>query len=171
MPTKVCLVEVMVFSSSHVWMWELDHKKTECRRTDAFKLSCWRKLLRVPLDCEEIKPVNPKGNQSWIFTGRTDEAEIPIIWPHDVKNWLTGKDPNAGKDWRQEGKGLREDENVGCHHRLNRHESEQALRVGDGQRSLACCCPWGHKQSDMTEQLNWGENTHTYLLRFSMKKY
>ena len=164
------------FSSSHVWMWELDHKKTECRRTDAFKLWCWRKPLRVPLDCEEIKPVNPKGNQSWIFTGRTDtEAETPIIWSftssHDVKNSLTGKDPNAGKDWRQEEKGITEDENVGWHHRLDGHESEQALRVGDGQRSLACCSPWDHKQSDITEQLNWGENTHTYLLRFSMKKY
>ena len=91
------------------------------------------KTLKSPLDCEEIKLINPKGNQFWIFIRRTDaEAEAPILWPPDVKNWLTGKDPDAGKDWRQEKKGLAEDEMVRWHHGLNGHEPEQALRVGDG---------------------------------------
>ena len=109
------------------------------------------------LDCEEIQPVHPKGNQSWIFTGRTDaEAEAPILWPPDVKNWLIRKDPDAVKDWRQE-KGTTEDEMVGWHHRLNGHESEEAPGVGDGQGSLACCSSWGHKESDRIERLNWTE--------------
>ena len=116
------------------------------------------KTLESSLDCKEIQPVHPKGNQSWIFIGRTDvEAETPILWPHHVKNWLIWKDPDAGKDWRQEKKGTTENEMVGWHHRLDGHESEQALRAGDGQRSLACSSPWGRKESDMTEQLNWTE--------------
>ena len=99
--------------------------------------------------------VDPKGNQSWIFTGRTDaEAETLLHWPPDVKNWLIGKDPDAGKDWRQ-GKGTTEDEMVGWYHQLDGHEFEQALGIGDGQESLVCCSPWGLKESDMTEQLNW----------------
>ena len=103
-------------------------------------------------------PVNPKGNQSWIFIGRTDaEAETPLLLPPDVKNWLIGKDPDAGKDWKQEDKGISEDELVRWHHWLDGHESEQALGVGDGQASLACCSPWGCKESDMTERLNWTE--------------
>ena len=110
-----------------------------------------------PLDCKEIKPVHPKGNQSWIFIGRTD-AETPIFWPPDVKNWLLRKDPDAGKDWRQEEKGTTEDEMVGWHHQLDGHEIEQALGVGDGQGSLACCSPWGHKESDTTEHTH----THAY---------
>ena len=115
------------------------------------------KTLESSLDCKEIKPVNPKGNQSRIFIGRSDaEAETPILWPPDVKNWLIGKDPDAGKDWRQEDKGMTVDEMVGW--QLNGHEFEQALRVGDGQGSLACCSLWGHKESDMNEQLNWTEN-------------
>ena len=97
----------------------------------------------------EIKPVNPKINQSWIFIGRTD-AEAPILWPPDAKNWLIGKDPDAGKDWRQEEKGMTEDEMVGWHHQLDGHEFEQAPGVGDGHGSLVCCSPWGHKESDMT---------------------
>ena len=106
----------------------------------------------------EIKPVNPKGNQSWIFFGRTDtEAEAPRLWPPEAKNWLVGKDPDAGKDWRQE-KWTTEDEMVGWHHQLDGHEFEQALGVGDGQGSLACCSPWGHKELDMTKQLVWTEN-------------
>ena len=113
--------------------------------------------LESPLD-SKIKPVNPKGNQSWIFIGRTDaENEAPILWPPDAKNWLTGKDPDAGKDWRQEEKGTTEDEMVGWHHWLDGHESEQALGVGDGQGSLACYSPWGCKELDMTEWLNWTE--------------
>ena len=116
------------------------------------------KTLESPLDCKQIKPVNPIGNQSWIFIGRTDaEAETPILWPPDAKNWLTGKDPDAGKDWRQEEKGMAEDEMVGWHHRLDGHEFEQALGVGDGQGGLACCSPWGRRESDTTKRLNWTE--------------
>ena len=109
-----------------------------------------------PLDCKEIQPVHPKGNQSWIYIGRTDaEAETPILWPPDVRNWLIGKDPDAGKDWRQEEKGTTEDEMVGWHHQFNGHESEQASRVGDGQGSLAYYSTWCHKELDMTEWRNW----------------
>ena len=102
------------------------------------------------------KPVNPKGNQSWIFIGRTDaEAEAPILWPPDLKNWLTGKDPDAGKDWGQEEKGTTEDEMVGWHQRLNRHAFEQTLGVGDGQEGLVCCSPWGRKvEPDWVTELN-----------------
>ena len=111
-----------------------------------------------PLDCKEIKSVYPKGNQSWMYIGKTDaEAETPILWPPGVKNWLIWKDPDAGKDWRQEEKGTTEDEMVWRHHQFNGHEFEQALGVDDEQGSLACCSLWGHKESDVTEQLNWTE--------------
>ena len=114
------------------------------------------KTLESPSDCKAIQPVHPKGNQSWIFIGKTDaETETPILWPPDVKNWLTEKDPNAGKDWRLEEKGTTEDEMVGWHYQLNGHEFELAPGVGEGQRSLAYCSPWGCKESDITEQLNW----------------
>ena len=116
------------------------------------------KTLESSLDCKEIKPVNPKGNQSWIFIGRNDaEAETPILWPPDVENWLTGKDPDAGKDWGPEKKGMTEDEMVGQHYWLNGREFEQALGVADGQGSLVCCHPWGCKELDTTEQQNWTE--------------
>ena len=116
------------------------------------------KTLESPLDSKEIKPVNFKGNQSWIFTGRTDaEAETPILWPPGVKNWLIRKDPDAGKDWRQEKNGTTEDEMVGLHHWLDGHEFEQALGVVNGQGGLACCSPWGRKESDTTEWVNWTE--------------
>ena len=106
------------------------------------------------LDCKEIKPVNPQGNQSWIFVGRTDaEAETPVLWPPDVKNWLIRKDLDAGKDWGQEEKEVTEDEMIGWHHRLSRHDFEQALGDSEGQGGLACCSPWGRKESDMTERL------------------
>ena len=109
-----------------------------------------------PLDSKEIKPVNPKENQFWIFIGRTDvEVDAPILWPPDAKNWLIGKDPNAGQDWRQEEKEMTEDEMVRWHHQLNEYEFEQAPGVGDRQESLACCNPWGCKELDMTERLNW----------------
>ena len=125
-------------------------------RIDAFELWCWRRLLR---DCKEVQPVHPKGNQSWVFTGRTDvEAEIPILWPPDVKIWLIWEDPVAGKDWRREEKGTREDEMVGWHHQLNGHEFEQTLGVGKEKGGLVCCSPWGCKGLDVTEQLNWTEN-------------
>ena len=110
------------------------------------------KTLESPLDCKDIKPVHPKRNQFWIFIGRTDaEAEAPIFWPPDAKNWLIRKDPEAGKDWRQEKKGTTEPDMVARHHQLNGHEFEQTLGVGDGQGSLTCCSPWGHKESDKTE--------------------
>ena len=114
--------------------------------------------LESPLGCKEIQPVNPQGNQSWIFTGRTDaKAETPILWPPDENNWLIWKCPDAGKDWRQEEKETTEDKIVGWHHWLNGHEFEQALGVGDGQGSLVCCCPWGRKESDTNEQQNWSD--------------
>ena len=105
-------------------------------------LNCYvGRTLESPLDCKKIQSVNPKGNQSWMFTGRTDaEAETPILWPLDAKNWLIWKDPDAGKDWRQEEKGMTEDEKLGWHHQLDGHEFEQALGAGD--RGLACCSPW-----------------------------
>ena len=134
------------FSSGHVWMWELDYKESWMPKNWCFELWCWRRL-ESPLDCKEIQPVHPEGNQSWIFIGRTDaEAETPILWPPDAKNWLIGKDPDAGKDWRWEEKGMTEDEMVGWNHWLNGHEFEQAPGVGDGQASLACCSPWGCKE-------------------------
>ena len=109
------------------------------------------------MDIKEIKPVNPKENQSWIFIGKTDaEAETPIHWPPHAKNWPIGKDPDAGKDWRQEEKGTTEDEMVGWHHQLDGHEFEHPL-VGDRLGSLASCSPWGHKESDTTEWMNWTE--------------
>ena len=118
------------------------------------------KTLESPLICKEIKPVHPKRNQSWKFVGKTDaEAETPILWPPDAKNWLLGKDPDAGKDWRQE-KGMTEDEMVGWHHRLNGHEFEQALGVSDGQGGLVCCGPWSHKESDTTERPNWTDTEY-----------
>ena len=122
------------------------------------------KTLESPLDYKKIQPVHPKGDQSWVFIGRTDgEAETPILWPPDVKNWLLGKNPNAGTDWRQEEKGTTEDKMVGWHHRLDWLEFEQAPGVGDGQGSLVCCSPWGCKESDMTEGLNWTELNWTEL--------
>ena len=118
----------------------------------------WEKTFENLLDCKEIKPVNLKGNQSWIFIGRTDaEAEDPILWPPVAKNWLIGKHPAAGKDWRQEEKETTEDEMVRWHYWLNEHELEQALGVGDGQESLVSCSPWSHKELDTTERLNWTE--------------
>ena len=116
-------------------------KKAECRRIDAFELSCWRRLLRVSWTKRRSNKSNPKGNQHWIFIGRTD-AEAPTLWPPDVKSPLIWKDPDVGKDWRQE-KWVTEDEMVGWYHRLNAHEFEQALGGGEGQGSLACCSPWG----------------------------
>ena len=149
--TKVHLVK----ASSHVWMWELDHKESWAPKNWRFWTVVLEKALEGPLDYMEIQPVNCKGNQAWIFIGRTDsEAEAPMLWPSDVKNWLIWKDPDAGKDWRGEKKGTTEDEMVGWHHRLNGHEFEQAPGVGDGQGSLAYCSPWGRKESDTTERQN-----------------
>ena len=144
------------FSSGHVWMWELDYKESWPLKNCCFWTVMLETMLESPLDCKEIQPVNAEGNPSWILIGRTDaKAEAPILWPPDVKNWLTGKEPDAGKNWRQENKGLVKYEMVGCHHWLDGHEFEQALGVGDGHGSLACCSPWGYKELDTTKQLNW----------------
>ena len=140
------------FSSSHVQMWEVDYKESWAPKNWCFWTVVLEKTLESPLDCKEIKVVHPKGDQSWVFIGRTDaEAETPNLWPPDIKKWLFGKGPDAGKDWSQE-KGTTEDEMAGWH-----HEFEQALGVGDGRRSLACCSPRCHKESDRTEWLNWTE--------------
>ena len=126
--------------------------------------------LESPLDCKEIQPVHPKGNQSSTFIGRTDvEAETPILWPPDAKSCLIWKDPDAGKDWRWEEKGTTEDEMVGWHHLLNGHEFEYTLGVGDGQGGLACCSPWGHKRSqrvghDWATELNWTDSYYVFLV-------
>ena len=146
------------FSSSHVQMWELNHKESWAPKNWCFWTVVLEKTLESPLESKEIKPVIPKRNQSWIFIGRTDaEAETPILWLPDAKNWFIGKDPDAGNDWRQEEKEMTEDEMVGWHHRLDGHEFDQAPGVGYGQGSLAYCSPWGHKESDMNVQLNWTE--------------
>ena len=147
-------------SSGQVWIWELDYKENWVSKNGCFWTVVLEKTLENPLNCKEIQAVHPNGNQSWIFIGRTDaEAEISLLWPPEVKKWLIWKDPDEGKDWRQEEKGTTEDDMFGWHHRLNEHEFEQAPGVGDGQGSLACCSPWGCKESDMTERLNWTETT------------
>ena len=139
-------------------MWELDYKESWALKNWCFRTVVLEKTFESPLDCKEIQPVHPKGDQPWVFIGRTDvEAETPIIWSPDAKNWLIWKDPDAGKDWRQEEKGTTEDEMTGWHHRLDGHEFEWAVGVGDGQGSLACYSPWDRKQLDKTEWLNWTE--------------
>ena len=156
MPTKVQLGKAMVFP---VVMYGYEGWSIKLSAEELMLLNCgvgkdvWESLVY-----KEIKPVNPKENQSWIFIGRTDfEAEAPTLWLPIVKNWLTGKNPNAGKGWRQEEKGTTEGEMVGRHHQLDGHEFEQALGVGNGQGTLVCCSPWGRKESDTTEWLNWTE--------------
>ena len=151
-------LSIQIYSSSHVWMWELDHKESWAPKNWCFWTVVLEKTLESPLDCKKIKPINPKGNQSWVFIGRTDgEAETPILWPPDAKSWLIWKDPDDGKDWRQEEKGMKKDEMVGWHYQLYGREFEQAPGVGDGQGSLVYCSPWGLKEWDTTEQLNWAE--------------
>ena len=143
------------FSSSQVWMWELDHKESWVPKIWSFELWCWRRLLRVPWTARRIQPVNAQGNQSWIFIEMTDaEAEAPKLWPPDGKKWLTGKDPDTRKDWRQVEKGVTQDEMVGWHHWLNGHELEQTPGDNVGQGSLACYSQWGLKESDTNEWLN-----------------
>ena len=139
------------FSSSHVWMWEFDHKEGWVLKNWCFWIAVLEKTLESPLDSKEIKPVNPKGNKPWITIGRTDaEAEAPIVRPPDVKDWVTGKDPDAGKDWGQEEKRVSEDEVVGWYYWLNGQEFEHAPGDNEGQGSLVCGSPWGHKELDMT---------------------
>ena len=146
------------FSRSHVWRWELDYKESWVPKNWCFCTVALEKTLESPLDCKEIQPVHPKGDQSWVFIGRTDvEAETPVLWPPHVKSWLIGKDPDAGRDWGQEEKRTTEDEMAGWHHRLDGHEFEQTPGVCDGQGGLACCDSWSCKELDTTEQLNWTE--------------
>ena len=131
------------FSSSHVQIWELDYKVSWAPKNWCFWTVVLEKMLESPLDCKEIQPVYLKGNQSWIFIGRTDDAaETPILWPLDAKDWLIREDHDSGKDWGKEEKGTTEDERVGWYHQLSGHEFEQTPGVYDGQRSLACCSPW-----------------------------
>ena len=141
-------------------MWELDYKESWVLKNWSFWTVVLEKTLESPLNCKEIQSVHSTGDQYWIFIGRTDaEAETPIIWPPDAKNWLVGKDPDAGRDWGQEEKGTTEDEIVGWHHWLDGHESEQVPGVDDGQGSLVCCSPWCRKEWDTTERLKW----HVYM--------
>ena len=143
------------FPRSHVQMWELDNKEGWAPKNWFFQIVILEKTLESPLESNEIKSVNLKGNQPWIFIGRTDaEAEIPLLGPPAAKSLLIGKDPDAGKDWRQEEKGITEDEMVGWHHWLKGDEFEQALGDVEGQGSLACCSPRGCKELDTTEQLS-----------------
>ena len=159
LPTKVHPVQVMVFPVVRYACENWPIKKAEHWRIDAFKLWCW-KTLESYLDCKEIQPVHPKWDQSWVFTGRTDaKAETPILWPPDAKSWPSGKDHDAEKDWRWEKKGMTGWDGWMAS-RLNGHEFEQAPEVSERQGGLACCGPWGRKESDMTERLNWTELVH-----------
>ena len=164
MLTKVYLVKTMVFPVVMYGCVSWTIKKAEHLKSWCFWTVVLDKTLESPLDSKEIKPVNPKGNQSWIFIGGCDaEAEAPLLWPPDAKSWLIRKDPDAGKDWMQEEKGTTEDEMVGWHHWLNGHEFEQAPGSGEGQRSLVCCSPRGWKELHMTERLNNNNNKWTYI--------
>ena len=132
-------------------MWELNYTEAECQRFDAFELWCWRRLLSVPWTARRSNQP-----QSWIFVGRTDvEAETPVLWPPDAKSWLIWKDPDAGRDWRQEEKGMTQDEMAGWHPWLDGHGFGWTPGVGDGQGVLVCCNSWDCKESDMTERVNW----------------
>ena len=136
------------FSSSHVRMWELDYKEGWVSKNWCFWIVVLEKTLESPLDCKEIKPVNPKGNQSWIFWRTNPEAKALVLWPPDEKSWLSGKDPDAGKGWKQKN-GPAEDEMIRWHHWLNGPEFEQTQEDSGGQWSLACC-PWACKELDTT---------------------
>ena len=174
------ITSIMLLNMQNIlhWEWGLLHSTFFIKGKPRLQMVIWlthdytwcfwtvvlEKTLESPLDCKEIWQVNPKGNQSWIFIGRTDaEAEAPILWPPDGKNWLIGKDPGPGKGWRQQEKGMTEDKMVGWHHWLNGHEFEQAPGVGDRQGSLVCCSPWGRKELDTTEWLNWWLNSRTCI--------
>ena len=152
--TKIRLVKAMVFPVVMYGCESCTIKKAECWR--CFWTVVLEKTFESPLDCKEIQPVHANGDQSWVFIGRTDvEAETPILWPPDVKSWLIGNDPDAGKDWGQEEKGTTEDEMVGWHHRLDEHGFGWTLGVGDGQGGLACCDSWGHRvRHDWATELN-----------------
>ena len=153
-------------------MWELDYKESWAPKNWCFWTVMLEKTLKSLLECKEIQPVHPKGDQSWVFIGRTNaEAETPILWPPHAKSWLTGKNPDAGKDWRQEENGTTENEMVGWHHWLSGHEFELAPEVGDGQGSLVCWSPGCHKELDTTEWLNWTELTENSSISQSSKEW
>ena len=148
-------------------MWELDCKEGWAPKNWCFWTVVLENTLESPLDCKETQPVHSEGDQPWDFFGRNDaKAETPVFWPPHAKSWLFGKDYDAGRDWGQEEKGTTEDEMAGWHHWLDGRESQWTLGVGDGQGGLVCCDSWGHKESDMTERLNWTEHTHTHTFIF-----
>ena len=150
-------------------MWELDHKESWALKNWCFWTVVLDKTLESPLDCKVSQLVHPKGDHSWVFIGRTDaKAETPILWALEAKSQLTGKDPDAGKHWRQEEKGTTEDEIVGWHRQHNGHEFVWIPRDREGQGSLVCCGPWGHEESDTIDQLNWTELNET--TKFTTKK-
>ena len=173
MPTKVYTVKAMVFPVVTYGCESWTVKKAENRRTDAFELWCWRRLLRVPWTlCKEMHPVHSKVDQSWVFFGRTDDkAETPILWPPHAKSWFIGKDYDTKRDWGQEEKGMTEDEMAGWHHQLDGHEFEWTPGDDDGQGGLACCDSWVRKESDMTEWLNWTELNWIFLGRKGIHLY
>ena len=139
-------------------MWELDCEESWAPKNWCFWTVVLEKTLESPLDCKEIRPIHSEGDQPWDFFGRNDiKAETLVLWPPHVKSWLTGKDPDAGRDWRQEAKGMTEDEMAGWYHRLDGCEFEWTPGGGDGQGGLVCYDSWGRKESDMTERLNWTE--------------
>ena len=163
--TKVHLVKAMVFSVVMYGYESWTIKKAEQLKNWCFWTMVLQKALESPLDCKEIQPVHSKGDQSWVFIGRTNiEAETPILWPPDVKIWLIWKDPDAGKDWGQEEKGTTENKMVGWHHQINGHGFGWTPGVGDGEGGLACCGSWCRKELDMTERLNWTEMTHQDMI-------
>ena len=146
------------FSSGHVWMWELDCEESWALKNWCFWTVVLEKTLESPLDCKEIQPVHSKGDQSWVFFGRNDaKAETPVLWPPHMKNWLIGKDSDAGRAWGQEEKGTTEGEMAGWHHLLDGREFEWTPGDGDGQGGLVCCDSWGRKELDTSERLNWTE--------------
>ena len=159
LPTKVHLVKATVFPVVMYGCESWTHMEESWAPENwCFWTVVLEKTLESPLDCKEIQPVHPKGDQSWMFFGRNDaKAETPVLWPPHAKSRLIGKDSDAGRDWGQEKKGTTEDEMAGWHHWLDGHESEWTPGVGDGQGGLACCNSWGHKESDTTELLNWTE--------------
>ena len=161
LPTMVCLVKAMVFPVVMCGCESWIIKKAEHLTIDAFELWCWRRLLRVPWNARRsnqsiLKEISPEYTlEGLMLKLKLQHFKTSIFWPPDVKTWLIGKDPDAGKDWRREEKGMTEDEMVGWHHRLDEHEFEQAPGIGDGQGGLACCSPWGCKELEVTEWLNW----------------
>ena len=163
LPTKVHLVKAMVFPVVMYGMWELDCEESWAPKNWCFWIVVLEKTLESPLNCKEIQPVHPKGDQSWMFIGRTDtKAETPILWPPHVKSWLIGKNPDPGRDWGQEQKLMAEDEMAGWHHWLDGHEFEWTLGVSDGQWGLACCDSWGRKETQLSDWTDFLTDWYSY---------